>query len=183
MPKKGWGSSILTVGECGYHRGSLKRAWMNAKQGSIIRRPVCIEIGLGVNYLGIIFKRVIIRVTQQPFIQVTYRFKYQSSFVRALTWYIVHSYRRNQLLNNQWPSPLHFYEFAETLWSFIIDNPDHSSASCVKLVPKWMIVFVSESIHVTTKWQLIVKKDWDEHEDVWMMENWKFLCHVRIEKC
>lgn len=58
---------------------------MNAKQGSIIRRPVGIKIGLGVNYLGIIVKRVIIRVTQQPFIQVTYRFKYQSSFVRALT--------------------------------------------------------------------------------------------------
>lgn len=111
LPKKGWGSSILTVGECGYHRGSLKRAGMNAKQGSIIWRPVGIKIGLGVNYLGIIVKRDIIRVTQQPFIQVTYRFKYQSSFVRALTWYIAHSYRRNQLLNNQWPSPLHFCVF------------------------------------------------------------------------
>lgn len=157
---------------------------MNAKQGSIIRRPVGIKIGLGVNYLGIIVKRVIIRVTQQPFIQVTYRFKYQSSFVRALTWYIAHSYRRNQLLNNQWPSPLHFcvFTFMNSLrlyGSFIIDNPDHSSASCVILVPKWMIIFVSESIHVTTKWQLIVKKDWDEHEDVWMMENWKFLCQDR----
>lgn len=67
---------------------------------------------------------------------------------------------------------IYIYEFAETLWTSFIDNPDHSSAGCVVLVPKWMIEFASES--VTTKLIvkiLIAKKDWDEHKD--MFDWWK----------
>lgn len=80
------------------------------RTGRPLWRPVCIKIGLSVNYLGKIVERVI-RVTQQPFIQVTYWLKYQSCFLKALTWCCMHSFWRNQLLNNQWPSPVHFCLF------------------------------------------------------------------------